>query len=77
MANFLEWVNSKFKNPLVPMFFIFGVVLVLLGVTKGLNNLPVLNQLASDAGFRWVSVALGVGCFVVSILTVRVNFARV
>ena len=69
MSKFVEWVALKFKNPLTPMFFIFGAVLVLLGVTNGLNNLPILNQLASDAGFRWVCVALGVGCFVVSIVT--------
>lgn len=69
MDKFLEWVNSKFKNPLVPIFFIFGVILVLLGVTEGLDNLPVLNNLAPVPDFRWVSVILGSSCIIVSIVT--------
>jgi len=66
MEKFSEWLTSKFEHPLSPMFFFLGALLLLLGVSNGLN-LPVLNQVASDANLRWVCLVLGVLCFVVSI----------
>jgi len=66
MEKFGEWVISKFKHPLSLMFFILGTLLVLLGVSNGLN-LPVLDQLASDPNFRWACLALGVLCFIPSV----------
>jgi len=66
MEKFSEWLSSKFENPLIPMFFFLGVLLLLLGVSNGLN-LPILNQIVSDANFRWICLVLGVLCLVISI----------
>jgi hypothetical protein len=66
MEKFTELMTSKFKHPLSPMFFFLGVLLVLLGVSNGLS-LPILNQLASDANFRWACLALGILCLIASI----------
>jgi hypothetical protein len=59
MEKFTEWVTSKFQHPLGLLFFLLGALLILLGVTTGLE-LPVLQQLAPDVNYRWVSLALGV-----------------
>ncbi len=67
MEKFGEWITSKFKHPLSPMFFFLGVLLILLGVSNGVS-LPVFNQLASDPGFRWVCLVLGVLCFAASLV---------
>ena len=67
MEKFTEMITSKFKHPLSPMFFFLGVLLVLLGVSNGLN-LPVLNKLTSDVNFRWACSALGVLCLIASII---------
>jgi hypothetical protein len=66
MEKFWEWLTSKFEHPLSPMFFFLGALLSLLGVSNGLN-LPVLNQVVSDANSRWVCLGLGVLCLVTSI----------
>jgi hypothetical protein len=65
MEKFTDMITG-FKHPLSPMFFFLGVLLLLLGVSNGLN-LPILNQLASDANFRWACLALGVLCLIASI----------
>jgi hypothetical protein len=66
MEKFADWLTSKFKHPLSPMFFFLGMLLILLGVSNGLS-LPILNQLASDPNFRWACLVLGVLCFVASL----------
>lgn len=66
MEKIAEWLTSKFKHPLSPLFFFLGMLLVLLGVSNGLS-LPILNQLASDPNFRWACLVLGVLCLVASI----------
>jgi hypothetical protein len=66
MEKFSEWLTTKFEHPLSPMFFFLGALLLLLGVSNGLK-LPVIDQLASDANFRWVCLVLGVICFGLSI----------
>lgn len=66
MDKFTDWITSKFKHPLSPMFFFLGVLLVLLGVSNGIS-LPVFNQLASNPNFRWACLVLGVLCFIASV----------
>ncbi len=58
MPEFIKWLTDKFKQPLPLLFFALGAVLLLLGVTTGLD-LPVLRQLTPDVRYRWVSLASG------------------
>jgi hypothetical protein len=58
MANLTEWVTSKFEQPLPLLFFLLGALLLLLGVTTGLE-VPMLKQLTPDGNYRWVSIVLG------------------
>jgi hypothetical protein len=65
MAQIIELIK-KFRNLVVALFFLLGALLVLLGVTEDLN-LPILNQLALDANFRWACLTLGVLCLIASL----------
>ena len=62
-----EWITSKFQHPLAPLFFLLGVMLLLLGLSSGVN-LPVLNQLTADSKYRWVTVLAGVLSLITSIV---------
>src|SRR3989304_2033779 len=65
MAQLIELIK-RFRNLVVALFFLLGALLVLLGVTEDLN-LPILNQLAPDANFRWASLTLGALCLIASL----------
>ena len=54
-----EWLTGAFKHPLSLLFFVLGVVLILLGVSDGLN-LPVLNQIVAAQPSRGIALLLGV-----------------
>ncbi len=58
MDKFIEWVTSKFQHPFSLLFFLLGAVLLLLGLTTGLN-VPGLQQLVPDVNFRWIALVLG------------------
>jgi hypothetical protein len=58
MANVVEWMTNKFEEPLPILLFLLGALLLLLGVTTGLE-VPVLKQLTPDLKYRWVSIMLG------------------
>jgi hypothetical protein len=58
MSEFIKWVTAKFQQPLPLLFFALGAVLLLLGVTTGVD-LPVIKKLTPDVNYRWISVALG------------------
>jgi DNA-binding HxlR family transcriptional regulator len=66
MEKFSEWITSKFRHPLSPMFFFLGIVLVIIGVSNGIK-LPILSQVASTPELRWVNIILGVFCWIISI----------
>ena len=67
MDKLWEWVNNKFQHPLSLLFFLLGVLLILLGVSTG-YDVPVLKKLSSDASYRFISFVTGVVCCAVSIL---------
>jgi hypothetical protein len=59
MANLIEWMTNKFEEQPFPiLFFFLGTLLLLLGVTTGLQ-VPVLKQLTPDLNYRWASIVLG------------------
>ena len=66
MDNPFEWLTSKFKQPLSLAFFAFGALLILLGITTGLE-IQGLKQLAADPQFRWISIASGLCLLLVAI----------
>jgi len=66
MGKFIEWVTSKFQHPLSLLFFLLGSLLLLLGITTGLE-VPLLKQLTPDVHYRWVSLALGWGFVLLAI----------
>lgn len=66
MEKFAEWISSKFEH-FIALLFIFGALLVVLGVSNGLN-VPVLNQLAAVPNFRWACFVLGVVCLIGSVI---------
>ncbi len=58
MEKLTEWLTSKFQHPLSLLFFVLGALLILLGVSNGLN-IPVLNQVILDPNYRWMAVVIG------------------
>ncbi len=67
MEKITEWLTSKFQHPLSPLFFVFGALLILLGVSTGFN-IPALSQITSDPNFRWASLIIGCICCIIAIL---------
>ncbi len=67
MEKLTQWLTDRFQHPLSLLFFILGALLILIGITTGLE-VPVLKQLASDANFRWVSLAIGLVFVLLSVL---------
>lgn len=59
MEKILEWVSSKFQNPLSFFFFLLGAVLILLGISTGIN-IPVLQNLVPDPNHRSISLIIGI-----------------
>jgi hypothetical protein len=62
----IQWLVEAFKHPLSPLFFILGVLFVLLGVSQSLN-IPGFNQLVAETHFRGIAIMLGVICLVTSV----------
>src|SRR5438045_3152422 len=58
MSEIIKWFIAKFQQPLPLLFFMLGAVLLLLGVTTGVD-LPVLKKLTPEIRYRWISLALG------------------
>jgi hypothetical protein len=58
MDRFWKWLTDKFQNPLSPLFFILGTLLLLLGISTGFS-FPGGSQIASESSFRWTSIILG------------------
>lgn len=58
MSDLVKWVTEKFGQPLPLLLFALGTVLLLLGVTTGVD-LPVLKELRPDVEHRWVALAFG------------------
>jgi hypothetical protein len=67
MSKFLDWVTSKFNHPLSLLFFLLGAVLVLLGLTTGLN-IPGVQPLVSESNSRWAALILGIILLLASVL---------
>jgi hypothetical protein len=63
-----DWLTSKFKQqPLSLAFFVFGAILVLLGIT-GKLNIPYLGSpLAANEAHQVISIALGSCLLVIAI----------
>lgn len=62
MDKLLEWINRRFAQPLSPLFFFLGALLILLGVSTGLS-IPNMSPLVIEPAFRWI--ALSIGCIFV------------
>lgn len=58
MDKFWKWLTDKFQNPLSPLFFILGTLLLILGISTGVS-FPGGSQIASEASFRWTSIIIG------------------
>ena len=67
MEKLAQWLAERFQHPLSLLFFILGALLILIGVTTGLE-VPLLKQLAPDVDFRWVSLAIGLVFALLSVL---------
>ena len=58
MGKFIEWLTSKFQQPLSLLFFLLGALLILLGLTTGLE-IPFLKRLTPEGDYRVITLALG------------------
>ena len=67
MSESIKWLTAKFQQPLPLLFFALGAVLLLLGVTTGVD-LPVLKKLTPEANHRWISLASGAGFLLLAVL---------
>jgi len=67
MDKVIEWLTQKFSHPLTLLFFLLGVVLLLLGLTTGFE-IPVLQQVAPALEYQGVSLVLGVICLMFSLV---------
>jgi hypothetical protein len=67
MDSFTEWITSKFQHPFSLLFFLLGVILILLGLTTGFS-VPVLQQLALDKDYRWTAIIIGMVFIILSIV---------
>lgn len=67
MEKFTQWLTSKFQQPLSLLFFLVGVVLLVLGVSTGIE-VPLLKQIAPDGNYRWVAISAGAVFVIVAIL---------
>ena len=67
MSAIIKWITDKFQQPLPLLFFTLGAVLLLLGVTTGVD-LPGLKKLTPEVNYRWTSLGLGSGFLLSAIL---------
>lgn len=63
MEALIGFIEKNFRHPLVPLFFIFGAGLTLIGVTSGLP-IEGYGELVASSEFRYVSILLGAVCLV-------------
>jgi len=57
MEKIIDWLTEKFSSPLSLLFFILGVLLLLLGLSK---EIPFLEKSLSPAvEYRWVALIAG------------------
>ena len=61
------WLSTKFKNPLTPLFFILGSLLILMGISTGIQ-VPILQQLSATPDYRGISLGLGIAFVAAAVL---------
>ncbi|TQV84297.1 hypothetical protein FKG94_06475 [Exilibacterium tricleocarpae] len=66
MEAILSFIEKHFRHPMVPLFFMLGAALSLLGITSGLP-IEGYKELVTTNDFRYLSVALGVICIAIAI----------
>lgn len=57
VKDIVKWMSTKFQQPLCPLFFLFGAVLVILGITSWL---PSMGHASITDHYKWVAIALGI-----------------
>jgi len=70
MKKLIEWLTNKFQQPFSPLFFLFGALLTVVGVTAGVK-LPAIGNLVASQSYRWPTVTLGVAFILLAILIER------
>lgn len=70
MDKTIKSLADKFQQPLSPLFFLFGAVLILLGLTTGLD-IPILKRVVTNPDYRVITLILGVVCLVASVILYR------
>ncbi len=66
----LDLITGKVQQPLSPLFFLFGALLIILGVTAGLK-LPSIGSMVVPETFRWPAITVGIGLILLAILIER------
>jgi len=59
MKDFLEWVRSRFQHPLILILFVFGAVLLLMGIGQELPWSDKSALVADEPFERYGSLAIG------------------
>ncbi len=59
MDKFLNWVSSKFHEPLSVIFCLAGMIFILLGIDGSLN-VPVFDEITVRDNYQWISLFIGV-----------------
>lgn len=64
MGKLLEWLTVKFHHPLVPLFFVLGALLLVVGLAQ---KVPWIGEIFMDTEFRYVAVIMGTACLCISL----------
>lgn len=59
MDKFLNWVSSKFHEPLSVIFCLAGMIFILLGIDGSLK-VPVFDEITLRDNSQWISLIIGV-----------------
>jgi hypothetical protein len=75
MKKLTDWLVNKFQQPLSLVFFLFGALLTVIGVTTRIK-LPGIDPLEASQSYRWPALVIGIIFILLAILIERGLFVR-
>ena len=66
MDKFLNWVSSKFHEPLSIIFCLAGMIFILLGIDGSLK-VPVFDEITARDNSQWISLIIGVTFYLLGV----------